>query len=146
MVLRDDTHVVTSTIVGAKNVKRLCAAYAGPTSGFEIVHGLVDRVMTLLEVAPEENYVYDSVKGNEEKYRVSKEGWYYNIRELKEGDGNDEFGTYFPGRAAEILVMIPGEEGWRSVGTFGILHPEVLANFDVKYPASCLEMDLDLFV
>jgi len=142
VVIPDDEHVVTETIVGAKNMRKVCAVYAGPTSGFEIIHGLVDRIMTLTEVAPEAEYIANSVKGVEEKYRVSKEDWFYTIRELKEDGGHSSAGTYFPGRAAEILLTKPGSERV-SIGTFGILHPEVLDNFDIKYPSSCLELDLE---
>lgn len=114
VVFPDDEHVVTGTVVGAKNVRNLCAVYAGPTSGFEIIHGLVDRIMTLTEVAPEEEYVKNSSKGLEEKYRVARDGWYYTIRELNggdiDGDSHASSGTFFPGRAAEILLTKPGEE------------------------------------
>jgi phenylalanyl-tRNA synthetase beta chain len=142
VVLPDNEHVVTDTIVGAKNIRKLCAVYAGPTSGFEIIHGLVDRIMTLTEVAPEEEYIKNSSKGHEEKYRVAREGWYYTIRELKEDHGHPSARTYFPGRAAEVLLTTPGSERV-SIGTFGILHPEVLGNFDIQYPSSCLELDLE---
>ena len=142
VVLPDDEHVMTDTIVGTKNVRRVCGVYAGPTSGFEIIHGLVDRIMTLTEVAPEEEYIKNSSKGKEEKYRVAREGWYYTIRELKEDGGHASAGTYFPGRAAEILLTKPGCERV-SIGTFGILHPEVLGNFDVQYPSSAVELDLE---
>ena len=57
------------TVVGAKNVRKLCAVYAGPTSGFEIIHGLVDCIMTLSGVAPELEY-------------VANDGWFYTIQEL----------------------------------------------------------------
>lgn len=146
VVLPDDEHVVTETIVGAKNQRRLCAVYAGPTSGFEIIHGLVDRVMTLTEVAPEEEYVKNSSKGLEEKYRIAKEGWFYTIKELEqESSDHLSSGSYFPGRAAEILLTKPGMERV-SVGTFGILHPEVLGNFDIQYPTSSLELDLEVLL
>jgi hypothetical protein len=36
--------------VGARNVRRMVASYTGLTAGFEVVHGLVDRVMTLVQV------------------------------------------------------------------------------------------------
>mmetsp|Transcript_7565 Transcript_7565/g.9437 ORF Transcript_7565/g.9437 Transcript_7565/m.9437 type:complete len:654 (+) Transcript_7565:16-1977(+) len=146
VVKADYEHVVTETIVGARNVRNLCAVYSGPTSGFEIIHGLVDRIMTLTEVAPEEEYVKNSGKGAEEEYRVSRDGWFYTIRELKEGEGGHECaGSYFPGRAAEILLTKPGEDGFvrKSIGTFGILHPEVLGNFDILYPTSSLELELE---
>ena len=142
VVLPDNEHVVAETIVGAKNVRKVCAVYAGPTSGFEIIHGLVDRIMTLTEVAPEEEYIKNSSKGQEEKYRISKEGWYYTIRELEVECNHPHAGTYFPGRAAEVLLTKPGCERV-SIGTFGILHPEVLGNFDIQYPSSALELDLE---
>jgi phenylalanyl-tRNA synthetase beta chain len=141
VVLADDKHCSSETIVGAKNARRICAVYAGPTSGFEIIHGLVDRIMTLSEVAPEATYVANSAKTDEEKYRVSKEGWYYTIVELDEVK-DPCAGTYFPGRAAAIMLTSPGKEQV-SIGTFGILHPEVLGNFDIQYPASCMELDLE---
>jgi len=140
VVMPDDKCVVTETIVGARNARRVCAVYAGPTSGFEIIHGLVDRIMTLCEVAPEPAYCANSASAKEEKYRVSREGWFYTIAPLEEGDA--DAGTYFPGRAASVLLTTPGKEQTR-IGTFGILHPEVLSNFDIQYPSSCVEVDLE---
>ena len=32
------------------------------------------------------------------------------------------------------------------VGEFGVVHPEVLAAFDVPYPVSALELDLEPFI
>lgn len=37
--------------VGAKNERRVCAVNCNKTAGFEVVHGLLDRIMQLLEVA-----------------------------------------------------------------------------------------------
>jgi phenylalanyl-tRNA synthetase beta chain len=141
VVLPDSENVMTETIVGAKNSRRLAAVYAGPTSGFEIIHGLVDRVMTLLEIAPEEAYIANSAKSDEEEYRVAREGWTYTIASLSESDPH--VNTYFPGRAAAILLTKPNATSSCVVGTFGILHPDVLANFDILYPSSCVELDLE---
>jgi len=140
IVLPDDKHVVTETIVGARNARRICAVYAGPTSGFETIHGLVDRIMTLSEVAPDAAYSANSANPKEEKYRVSREGWVYTIAQLEEGDADG--GTYFPGRAASMLLTTPDKPQTR-IGSFGILHPEVLSNFDIQYPSSCVELDLE---
>lgn len=146
VVLADDEHVVTETIVGAKNSRRVCATYSGPTSGFEIIHGLVDRIMSLCEVAPKEEYV--AMSGNAYVKVHCKDGWYYTIRELKT-ETSDVGGTYFPGRAAEILLTSP-KNGKKEepvvIGTFGILHPEVLGNFDIMYPTSAMELNLDLLL
>lgn len=45
VILRVDT-----AEVGACNNRRLCAVYANKSAGFEIIHGLIDRVLLLLEV------------------------------------------------------------------------------------------------
>uniref|UniRef100_A0A7S0BVS6 phenylalanine--tRNA ligase n=1 Tax=Proboscia inermis TaxID=420281 RepID=A0A7S0BVS6_9STRA len=149
VVLRDDDHVVCDSIVGARNARRICAVYAGPTSGFEIVHGLVDRIMTLCEICPETEYVSNSLKkgsgsddnfaDEEEKCRVTREGWYYRVVE-----GDDSIPTYFEGRSAHVLMRSPNTNGDEiRVGTFGILHPEVLNTFDILYPATSMELDLE---
>jgi phenylalanyl-tRNA synthetase beta chain len=147
VVVVDKENVVTETIVGAKNVRKLAAVYAGPTSGFEIIHGLVDRIMTLTEVAPEAGYVATSVKkaqAEEEQYRVSKEGWHYTIAPLA-ADAH-EFNMYFAGRAAQVVLTKPGSSEKIRLGTFGILHPNVLKNFDIGYPSSVMELDLELLL
>ncbi|KAI6063325.1 Phenylalanine--tRNA ligase beta subunit [Aix galericulata] len=64
--------------VGARNYRHLCAVYYNKSPGFEIIHGLLDRVMQLLEVPPsEENgYVIKATEGS----------------------------AFFPGRCAEIFA------------------------------------------
>lgn len=62
--------------VGARNERRMCAVNCNKNAGFEVVHGLLDRVMQLLEVP------------------WSKESGYY----LESCDDP----TYFPGRCASI--------------------------------------------
>jgi phenylalanyl-tRNA synthetase beta chain len=94
--------------------------------------------MTLTEVAPTL-----STGDAEEKYRVQREGWFYTIAPLTtDNDLDNVSGTYFPGRAASILLTTPNNKP-KSIGTFGILHPQVLSNFDIHYPASCVELDLE---
>uniref|UniRef100_A0A182JMM9 Phenylalanine--tRNA ligase beta subunit n=1 Tax=Anopheles atroparvus TaxID=41427 RepID=A0A182JMM9_ANOAO len=63
--------------VGAKNERRVCAVNCNKTAGFEVVHGLLDRVMQLLEVP------WDKAIG------------YY----LQACDDP----AYFPGRCASVL-------------------------------------------
>ena len=36
--------------VGARNCRNLCVVYYNKSPGFELVHGLLDRLMQLLEV------------------------------------------------------------------------------------------------
>ncbi|NWR87610.1 SYFB ligase, partial [Furnarius figulus] len=67
-----------NTDVGARNYRHLCAIYYNKSPGFEIIHGLLDRIMQLLEVPP-----------NEEKG--------YTIKAT-------EGSAFFPGRCAEIFA------------------------------------------
>ena len=58
--------------------------------------------------------------------------------------------TFFPGRAATIYYRPKkadqkGASRDVNVGTLGILHPTVLENFDIGYPCSALELELELF-
>lgn len=83
VVVPDAAHVVADTVVGARNARRACATYSGPTSGFETIHGLVDRILCLCEVAPREDYI--AMSGDAYVKVHCKEGWYYTIRELEVG-------------------------------------------------------------
>ncbi|XP_034295305.1 phenylalanine--tRNA ligase beta subunit [Pantherophis guttatus] len=74
-----DIVVKDSTMdVGAKNHRHLCAIYYNRNPGFEIIHGLLDRIMQLLEIRP------------------SKENGYY----IKAAEDS----AFFPGRCAEIFA------------------------------------------
>uniref|UniRef100_A0A803XP16 Phenylalanine--tRNA ligase beta subunit n=1 Tax=Meleagris gallopavo TaxID=9103 RepID=A0A803XP16_MELGA len=64
--------------VGARNYRHLCAIYYNKSPGFEIIHGLLDRVMQLLEVPPNEENGYT----------------------IKATEGS----AFFPGRCAEIFA------------------------------------------
>lgn len=66
VVVADD-----DTEVGARNERRLCAVNCNKTAGFEVVHGLLDRVMQLLEVswkstgsAVAQGYYLQATEGN----------------------------------------------------------------------------------
>uniref|UniRef100_A0A8C9AUY8 Phenylalanine--tRNA ligase beta subunit n=1 Tax=Prolemur simus TaxID=1328070 RepID=A0A8C9AUY8_PROSS len=69
----------SSRDVGAKNYRHLCAVYYNKNPGFEIIHGLLDRIMQLLDVCPGED-----------------KGGYV----IKASEGP----TFFPGRCAEIFA------------------------------------------
>lgn len=109
VVLKD-----ASRDVGAKNLRHLCAVQMAKTSGYEAVHGLMDRVMQLVEVP------YGGATG----YRLSP----------------IDDPSYFPGRCADVLVNDV------SVGRMGVLHPDVVAAFDLSLPCAALEMNIEHFL
>lgn len=65
--------------VGARNERRMAAVFYNKSPGFEIIHGLLDRVMQLLEVPN---------TGDSSGYQLRQ--------------GEDK--TFFPGRAADIVA------------------------------------------
>jgi phenylalanyl-tRNA synthetase beta chain len=165
VVLRDKTNPI-----GAKNRRRLAALYMGPSAGFAVVHGLVDRVMELVEVDPTPSYNATDparciLKGSRRQYEIA----------------HAQNPTYLPGQCADIIVVTtapaaaaadvagsaPGGGGGGAkaavgdaaeatvddavgskviVGTFGIVHPDVLKAFNLEYPCSMLEMDIECFL
>ena len=68
-------------------------------------------------------------------------------------------GAFFPGRAATIYYRSPPSvraassvagvdvavQGDVEIGTLGVLHPSVLEKFEIGYPCSALEFNLEPF-
>ncbi|KAI5847868.1 hypothetical protein DFP73DRAFT_543496 [Morchella snyderi] len=109
----------------SRNERHFAAAICGKTSGFEVVHGLLDRVMAMLSTGVKES-------GAEK----AKEGYWIEACDDP---------TYFPGRAASIWISY--QDGRKaSIGTFGILHPSVLEKFEIPYPVSAVEINLEAFL
>nr|NP_651237.1 Phenylalanyl-tRNA synthetase, beta-subunit [Drosophila melanogaster]Q9VCA5.1 RecName: Full=Phenylalanine--tRNA ligase beta subunit; AltName: Full=Phenylalanyl-tRNA synthetase beta subunit; Short=PheRS [Drosophila melanogaster]AAF56268.1 Phenylalanyl-tRNA synthetase, beta-subunit [Drosophila melanogaster]AAK93510.1 SD03863p [Drosophila melanogaster]AOQ09211.1 CG5706-RA [synthetic construct] len=106
-----------STEVGARNERRVCAVNCNKTAGFEVVHGLLDRVMQLLSVP------WKSASGTK--------GYYLQATEDP---------SYFPGRCAN--VMYDGVV----IGKIGVLHPTVLQAFELTTPCSAVEFTIEPFV
>lgn len=107
------------------NRRRFGAVYAGKTSGFEVVHGLLDRLMQMLRVP------HSTASTDKRGY------WLEEISSIP---------TYFPGRGAEIHFREAPGKPPVVLGSLGVLHPEVLASFEIPYVASSLEIDLEVFV
>ena len=133
VMLRD-----ASVDVGARNERRLAALYAGPTAGFEVIHGLLDRIMMLLEVAHKPFAWEEGASSTSPAY--GRGGLRYSVVP------ETEIPTYFTGRGARVVVEHEDGRPAIVVGTFGVLHPQVLANFDLGWPVSVLEINVEPFV
>lgn len=123
-----------ATDVGARNERRLAALYTGPTAGFEVVHGLVNRLMLLLEVPPRP-FAYEA--GAPDVY--GRGGLRYHI------EHDASVPSYFPGRGARVVITHESGRSF-SAGTLGVLHPDVLRNFDLPLPVSVVELCLEPFL
>ncbi|KAK0720102.1 hypothetical protein B0H67DRAFT_484225 [Lasiosphaeris hirsuta] len=123
----------------SRNERRWAAAFYGKTSGFEVVHGLLDRVLSMLRIAfitREEGLDGGKSMDFEVKQNPSEADGYF-IEEINEP-------TFFNGRAAAIYVRLGGKV--QRIGEFGVLHPTVLEKFDLRYPVSTLEVNLEVFL
>merc|ERR1711990_624518 len=103
--------------VGARNERRLAAVFYNKSPGFEIIHGLLDRIMQLLECSPVQS--------------GSAAGYF-----IRQGDNP----AYFPGRAADIVAH------GQVIGSLGVVHPEVITAFDLNLPCSGLEINIEPFL
>lgn len=115
----------------SRNERHFAAAWYGKTSGFEVVHGLLDRIMAMLKMAFITREEGLEIKNGKPK---SMEYW---IQELDDA-------TYFPGHGASIHAKIAGKEV--VIGSFGILHPTVLEKFELRYPVSAVEFNVEVFL
>ncbi|KAJ1923813.1 phenylalanine--tRNA ligase subunit beta [Tieghemiomyces parasiticus] len=149
VVFKDDTQERR-----ARNERRVCALYCGKASGFETIHGLLDRLMQMMAVP----YIPSALV--DDPSTQSQRGYF--IRPA-------DHPTYFDGRCAEIYYRGPRAPSATApqphftdltpitnahkvpietnrVGLFGIIHPEVLVNFGIDYPCSALEFNLEYFL
>ncbi|KAH9412513.1 hypothetical protein DERP_006475 [Dermatophagoides pteronyssinus] len=110
VVLKDDSYDVC-----ARNERYLSAIYYHKNSGFEIIHGLLDRMMQVLEI-PMKNETNTTIGG-------------YYLRAK-----NDP--RFLDNRCAEILI------NEQIIGIMGVVHPEVVCNFELTMPCSALEITI----
>ncbi|TAQ87850.1 hypothetical protein B7494_g3818 [Chlorociboria aeruginascens] len=122
----------------SRNERRFAAAWYGKTSGFEVIHGLLDRVLLMMKTAflAHEEGLESKNLDYEVKENPSKPDGYW-IEEIDEP-------TFFAGHAAAIYLRLNGKQV--RIGEFGILHPTVLDKFELRYPVSTLEINLEVFL
>lgn len=138
----------------SRNERHFAAAWYGRTSGFEVVHGLLDRIMAMLKsafITGEECLENPAV--NDSHYWIEElDGksymlfffFFFFLATCISGTNSVLEPTYFPGHAASIHLRIAGKD--HVIGAFGILHPTVLEKYELKYPVSTLEINIEAFL
>ena len=104
-----------SNEVGAANRRKLCFAYTNSVSSMEIVQGMVDLLMKKIGLTFKEE------KDVKKRYIIKP--------------SNDP--TFFQDRQAEIFI-----QDNIKIGIYGIIHPKVLKNFNIKNPVTLCDIDL----
>jgi len=146
-----DVVIPVDNDVGSENRRHFCCAYSAANSGFEVIHGVVDRIMTCVQIQPEAGYAANSLTADEFKTqkRVARAGMQYFVRPCTDP-------VFFPGMGAELVisyldaasaktagVAVGGE---KVVGVMGVVHPVVLKNFEVAYPTTVCELNLEILM
>jgi len=116
VVLKD-----SRTDVGARNQRNLCAIYCSSTPGFEIVQGLLDRVMEVT-----------GVEWKAEGKKLSK-GLYYYLKECQDP-------AFLEGKRANVYL------NEKVIGCIGVVHPVVLKKFEIAFPCTALEICIEPFL
>lgn len=140
------------TEVGARNERHCAALYCNTCDGCEIVHGLLDVIMDALEVpsemdlCPENSHSNSNSNSNsnpnEEEEEEEEEQ--PRRRALKHGSyhlENCNDPSFLPQRAIAVV-----RDCGQRIGVFGVLHPEVLQRYGLKFPCTALELNLKPFV
>lgn len=100
----------------ARNVRKAAALFCGRKAGFEIVHGLLDRLMLMLEIT--------NIKSRQGKTQDGKAGYWIEQFDGKQmwlitsSSGSDDIldidPTFFPDRAAKIYYRPPTDSSTQS--------------------------------
>lgn len=111
----------------AYNRRNWCAIYAGKTSGFEYVQGLLGKIMQTMRTPWLENPA-----------TMNKRGYW-----IEEDKVN---ATFFPGRGAKVFFRASQDAAVQHIGAIGVLHPEVMTSFEIPYSASSVEINAEVFL
>lgn len=123
---------------GATNHRHLGVLYGSHTAGFEEVHAVLTRVMEQLRVPFVPYNALDKIESNAKQL--------YTIIPI-----THENHSFLPKRCADVVLLNKNAQGkfeQQHIGQIGVVHPNVLANFDIGefVPCSILEIDIEAFV
>jgi len=128
---------------GAQNSRRLAATVTNETGQFEVVHGLLDRIMMVCQVGVENcdpNETADVLHAQS----LARMGWTYSIAGMSD-EKSPEYGMYLPGRAAHVYLNTPTQQNV-IIGSLGVLHPDVLQKYEILYPTAVVEINIEILL
>ena len=109
----------------------MAVVYYNKQAGFEIAHGVLDRIMQLLEVKWKTGYHLKHINGTHNLFLIFSN---YPLKILLIPRP-----TFMPGRCAAIHV------NGKVIGTVGVIHPDVIHNFELNLPCCALEINIEPF-
>lgn len=128
----------------ARNQRNFAAVWYDQSSGFEQVHGLLDKVMQRL------NWMFRDLPEKEKTGDRVGEYWLELLvgqddqKAVEGGVANGTYGNmFFPGRGVRVWVETREGGAKMELGCLGTLHPDVLKAFELPCPVSVLEINLE---
>lgn len=157
----------------ARNERHVCAAYFDKSANFEVVHGLLDHIMRALGIPRISKEAKDKSKGyyltacedstffpgraaaihyrplslatSSEKDKSSVSETISTVADSMGKALADILGAQSESAITRRLKEGSGN-GDLEIGRIGVLHPEVLAAYELNYPISAMEFDLEVFL
>ncbi|KAK1927881.1 putative phenylalanyl-tRNA synthetase beta chain [Papiliotrema laurentii] len=135
----------------SRNYRRLCALYMDRKAGFEVAHGLLDRVMQILAIPflqtkdSEGEHGYYIAQADDPTYLPGRGATvYYRPRPSVRASSPtpQPASSVLDTLASSLKAALPGSRDI-VLGSLGILHPTVLSNFELSRPCSALEIDVE---
>nr|CCC94828.1 putative phenylalanyl-tRNA synthetase [Trypanosoma congolense IL3000] len=125
--------VITPTMqyprCGARNQRHLAALHCcSESSSFEDIHGLVEFVMLKLGVMRKSECDMSAAAGRQEQEEDA-----YTLERSNDG-------AFFPGRCMDVFLHRGGEVV--CIGSFGVVHPNTLKAYDIPFPCSYMELNV----
>ncbi|EAN94336.1 putative phenylalanyl-tRNA synthetase [Trypanosoma cruzi] len=107
---------------GACNQRHVAALHCcSENSGFEDIHGLVEFIMKKLSISRKGE---QNAEAEEDTYTLER--------------GTD--GAFFPGRCMDIFLHRKDQKV--CLGGFGVVHPNTLRAYDIPFPCSYMEINI----
>lgn len=140
----------------SRNERHLGAVYCARNARFEVVHGLLDRVMRMLGAG---SYRLDPIaadsdvktflpgRGARIMYTPPADGAAAESRLMDSDSAPADRRADAPSSTSPLQTLksalgtaLPSREV--EIGVIGVLHPSVLAAFEITYPCSALELNV----
>ncbi|PVU91920.1 hypothetical protein BB561_004122 [Smittium simulii] len=112
-----------------RNERHMSAIYSNHSAQFEVISGLLDRCMKMMDVP---------LIFGDDRTLVSGHGYWL--------EPSPDLKTFLPGRGANVLYKPVGSSLPVSIGFIGVLHPQVLSSFSLDYPCSIVEINIEPFI
>jgi phenylalanyl-tRNA synthetase beta chain len=115
----DVMYLDNTSEVGARNKRQLCAVVCDTVSSFEVIHGLLNQLMTVLQYT----------------WKDDKKGYILVP---------SSHPSFLEGRRGDIIAIINGKK--TTIGKLGVIHPQVVNNFELLCACSALLLDVQFFI